>query len=61
MDFIISILVVAAIITAWAFIYSKWPKARGGCGGCSAFRKPNDPACGCGIDRQTDEESTSSR
>ena len=44
MQYVVSILVMAAVITAWGYFYSKWGKTHGGCGSCSALDKKG---CGC--------------
>jgi len=37
MSYVISILVLAAVITAWGYFFSKWNKAGGGCGSCTTL------------------------
>ncbi len=39
MGYVISILLMATVMTVWGYFFSKWKAAKGGggCGGCSAF------------------------
>ena len=53
MEYVVSILVLAVVMTLWGYFFSKWRSARGGCGCCSAppARRSDDSAC-CQTGRQ---------
>ena len=37
MEYVVSILVLAVVMTLWGYCFSKWRGGRGGCGCCSSL------------------------
>lgn len=47
MEYLLSILILAAVITGWMILASRWRSFRGGCGACSALPDKDGPAGRC--------------
>ena len=59
MEYLLTILVLAIILAVWGIAYSRWNKARGGCGSCSALGDPHTHGTCCmdrGAARPADED-----
>lgn len=56
MQYLIAIVVLAAVITIWGYCYSKWGHARGGCGMCSALKGRDGGGCCQDGDRAPDSD-----
>ena len=51
MEYVVSILALAAVITVWGYFFSKWTRARGGCGSCGAMGTDPGNAASCRPDQ----------